>query len=153
MIYSSLNAKDVQCTWPEVFQKAFAFLKKSDLEHMEPGRYEIDGDDVYATIQKQTTAAPEEKKAESHYKYIDIQYLIRGKELQGYAPLPEGAVREEHPERDVIYYPEVEAEHFIELKPGDFTVYFTNDIHRPNCAAGESMDIKKVVLKIREAIL
>ena len=76
MIYSSLNAKDIQCTWPEVFQKAFAFLKNSDLEHMEPGRYEIDRDDVYATIQKQTTAAPEEKKAESHYKYIDIQYLI-----------------------------------------------------------------------------
>ena len=153
MIYSSLKAKDAQCAWPEAFQKAFAFLKNSDLEHMEPGRYEIDGDDVYATIQKQTTAAPEEKKAESHYQYIDIQYLISGKELQGYAPLPDGVKREEHPERDVMYYPEVEAEHFIELKPGDFTIYFTNDIHRPNCAAGESMDIKKVVLKIREAAL
>lgn len=153
MIYSSLKAKNAQCAWPEAFQKAFAFLRESDLEHMEPGRYEIDGDDVYATIQKQTTAAPDQKKAESHYKYIDIQYLISGKELQGYAPLTEGLECEEHPERDVMYYPEVEAEHFIELKPGDFTVYFTNDIHRPNCAAGESMDIKKVVLKIREAAL
>ena len=153
MIYSSLKAQDAQCAWPEAFQKAFAFLRNSDLEHMEPGRYEIDGDDVYATIQKQTTAAPEEKKAESHYKYIDIQYLISGKELEGFAPLTEGIKREEHPERDVMSYPEEEAEHFIELKPGDFTVYFTNDVHRPNCAAGESMDIKKVVLKIREAAL
>ena len=150
MIYSSLKAKDAQCAWPEAFQKAFAFLKNADLEHMEPGRYEIDGDDIYAMIQLQTTAAPEKKKAESHYKYIDIQYLIRGKEVQGYAPLPDGGVCEEYPERDVMYYSEVEAEHFIELKPGDFTVYFTNDIHRPNCMAGESMDIKKVVLKIRE---
>ena len=134
MIYSSLKAQSAQCKWPEPFQKAFDFLKNSDLEHMEVGRYEIDGDDIYAMIQKQTTAAPENKKAESHYKYIDIQYLIRGEEMQGVAPLPEG-------------------ENFIQLKPGDFAVYFTNDIHRPNCAPGESMEIKKVVLKIREAIL
>ena len=73
--------------------------------------------------------------------------------MQGVAPLPEGKEREEHPERDVMYYPEVPGENFIQLKPGDFAVYFTNDIHRPNCAPGESMEIKKVVLKIREAIL
>ena len=81
MIYSSLKAQSAQCKWPEPFQKAFDFLKNSDLEHMEVGRYEIDGDDIYAMIQKQTTAAPENKKAESHYKYIDIQYLIRGEEM------------------------------------------------------------------------
>ena len=136
MIYSSLKAQSAQCKWPEPFQKAFDFLKNSD-----------------AMIQKQTTAAPENKKAESHYKYIDIQYLIRGEEMQGVAPLPEGKEREEHPERDVMYYSEVAGENFIQLKPGDFAVYFTNDIHRPNCAPGESMEIKKVVLKIREAIL
>lgn len=129
------------------------FLKNSDLEHMEVGRYEIDGDDIYAMIQKQTTAAPENKKAESHYKYIDIQYLICGEEMQGVAPLPEGKEREEHLERDVMYYPEVPGENFIHLQPGDFAVYFTNDIHRPNCVPDESMEIKKVVLKIREAIL
>ena len=62
MIYSSLKAQSAQCKWPEPFQKAFDFLKNSDLEHMEVGRYEIDGDDIYAMIQKQTTAAPENKK-------------------------------------------------------------------------------------------
>ena len=39
MIYSSIRALDAQCTWPEAFRKAFAFLKNSDLEHMEVGRY------------------------------------------------------------------------------------------------------------------
>lgn len=61
MIYSSIKALDAQCAWPEPFQKAFAFLKNSDLEHMEIGRYEIDGDDVFAMIRKQTTAAPEQE--------------------------------------------------------------------------------------------
>lgn len=153
MIYSSIRALDAQCTWPEAFRKAFAFLKNSDLEHMEVGRYEIDGDDVFAIIQKQTTAASEQKKAESHFKYIDIQYLISGEEKQGFAPLTEGMEREEHPERDVMFYPEVSDENYVCLKPGDFAVYFTNDVHRPNCAVEEGMEIKKVIIKIREAAL
>ena len=153
MIYSSIRALDAQCTWPEAFRKAFVFLKNSDLEHMEVGRYEIDGDDVFAMIQKQITAASEQKKAESHFKYIDIQYLISGEEKQGFAPLTEGMEREEHPERDVTFYPEVSDENYICLKPGDFAVYFTNDVHRPNCAVEEGMEIKKVIVKIREAAL
>ena len=70
MIYSSLKAQSAQCKWPEPFQKAFDFLKNSNLEHMEVGRYEIDGDDIYAMIQKQTTAAPENKKAESQSPFV-----------------------------------------------------------------------------------
>ena len=63
--------------------------------------------------------------------------------MQGVAPLPEGKEREEHPERDVMYYSEVAGENFIQLKPGDFAVYFTNDIHRPNCAPGRKYGNQK----------
>lgn len=153
MIYSSLGAQDVRCSWPAPIRKALDFLKTSDLEHLPVGRYEIDGDDIYASIQVQSTAKAEEKKAESHIKYVDIQYLICGEELQGYAPLLPGCAAIPHPERDVIHYPQVERENFVRLHPGDFTIYFTNDIHRPNCAPGDGMEIKKAVLKIREEIL
>ena len=67
--------------------------------------------------------------------------------------MTEGMEREEHPERDVMFYPEVSDENYICLKPGDFAVYFTNDVHRPNCAVEEGMEIKKVIVKIREAAL
>lgn len=153
MIYSSINAADAQYAWPELFRKAFAFLKNSDLEHMDNGRYEIKGQDVFAIIQTQTTAAPKQKKAESHFKYIDIQYLISGEEMQGFAPLTDNMEREEHPERDIMYYQNVPAENFVRLKPGDFAVYFTNDVHRPNCTSGIDMEIKKAIVKIREEAL
>lgn len=153
MIYSSINAVNALCSWPEPIKKALEFLQNSELTDMPVGQYEIDGEDVYAMIQIQQTAAPEQKNAETHYQYIDIQYLINGEERQGYAPLIDGCETECHPGRDVIYYPNVPEEHFITLKPGDFTIYFTNDIHRPNCAVDKSMEIKKVVLKIRESVL
>lgn len=153
MIYSSIAAQVALCAWPEPIAKALQFLQTEDLEHLPVGRYEIDGGDVFAMIQLQTTAPAAEKRAESHFRYIDIQYLIQGKELQGYAPLKAGCETEPYPERDVIYYPEVADEQFIALQPGDFTIYFTNDIHRPNCAVGDGMEIKKVVVKIRENML
>ena len=75
-------------------------------------------------------------------------------EFDGDKTIPvKGMEREEHPERDVMFYPEVSDENYVCLKPGDFAVYFTNDVHRPNCAVEESMEIKKVIVKIREAAL
>ena len=117
------------------------------------GRYEIQGDDIFALVQDQTTDKPENKRAESHRNYVDIQYLMSGEEMQGYAPLLPGVKGEEPAGKDNIFYDTVEGEQFVCLKPGDFTIYFTDDIHRPNCASGESCNIHKAVIKVRESLI
>ena len=45
-----------------------------------------------------------------HRKYIDIQYLFTGKEVQGYAPLLPGVTGEEPAGKDNIFYADVENE-------------------------------------------
>ena len=52
----------------------------------------------------------ENKRAESHRNYIDIQYLFTGKEVQGYAPLLPGVTGEEPAGKDNIFYDTVENE-------------------------------------------
>ena len=47
----------------------------------------------------------------------------------------------------------VENEQFVTLHPGEFTVYFTNDIHRPNCTMDEPVNIHKAVVKIKECLI
>ncbi len=150
MIFSSVNARTAGCAWPKAIKKALNFLNQPGLADLAAGRYEIDGDNVFALVQIQNTDAPDKKNAETHYNYIDLQYLIAGEERQGYALLHDGVRAECHPERDLMYYSEVNNENFITLQPGDFTIYFTNDIHRPNCAVSQNMEIKKVVIKILE---
>ena len=44
-------------------------------------------------------------------------------------------------------------EQFVTLHPGEFTVYFTNDIHRPNCTMDEPVNIHKAVVKIKESLI
>ena len=117
------------------------------------GRYELDGDNIFVLIQDQTTASVENKRAESHRNYIDIQYLFTGKEVQGYAPLLPGVTGEEPAGKDNIFYADVENEQFVTLHPGEFTVFFTNDIHRPNCTMDEPVNIHKAVVKIKESLI
>ena len=152
MIYASLRAKKA-AAYPEAIQKALDFLAKEETAFLPVGRYDLDGDAIYVLIQDQVTAPVSQKRAESHRDYIDIQYLMSGEELQGYAPLLPGLKGEEPAGKDTIFYDTVEEEQFVKLSAGDFTIYFTNDIHRPNCAVGEGMQIHKAVVKIRESLI
>ncbi len=153
MIFSSLRVKKGNYQYPEALQKAIDFMSTEEFRTLPVGRHEIQGDDIFALIQDQTTDTPDKKRAESHRNYVDIQFLMSGEEKQGYAPLLPGVKGEEPEGKDNIFYDQVEDEQFVCLKPGDFTIYFTDDIHRPNCAVGESCSIHKAVIKVRESLI
>ena len=82
MIYASLNAKKGNYQYPAAIATALEFLAKPETAELPVGRYELDGDNIFVLIQDQTTAPVENKRAESHRNYIDIQYLFTGKEVQ-----------------------------------------------------------------------
>ena len=153
MIFSSLNAAKGNYEYPEAIKKAIDFMSTEEFKQLPVGRHEIQGDDIFALIQDQTTDEPDKKRAESHRNYVDIQFLMSGEEKQGYAPLIPGTKGEEPAGKDNIFYDTVEGEQFVCLKPGDFTIYFTNDVHRPNCAVNGSCNIHKAVIKIRESLI
>src|SRR5688572_2026405 len=50
------------------------------------GRYDIEGDDVFALVQSYDTVPSADKKYESHRVYADIQYIVEGSEVIYYAP-------------------------------------------------------------------
>ncbi|NDG71800.1 MAG: DUF386 domain-containing protein, partial [Proteobacteria bacterium] len=52
-----------------------------------PGRYEIDGDRVFALVQKYTTKPVESALYEAHRRYSDIQFIFSGRETILWAPL------------------------------------------------------------------
>ena len=116
---------------------------------MEPGEYEIEGREIYAQVFDVVTAPKKEKKPEVHKKYIDVQYLVSGEELLGFAP-DTGAYKaeSERPEDDITFYETVEGESFIHAVPGSYTVFVPRDIHRPGVMADRPMKIRKVVVKV-----
>src|SRR5580700_7546574 len=69
------------------FQAGFGFLEKFD-GSASPARYDIDGNNVYALVQKYSTKSSENRQFEAHHKYVDIQYVHSGRESILWAPLP-----------------------------------------------------------------
>ena len=86
--------------------------------------------------------------AESHKKYIDIQFVVKGEEMIGYAPISsEKNIVEENIEKDCILY-NCETV-FLTLKSGDFMVLYPNDIHNPGIMKDTPSKCRKVVFKIK----
>lgn len=131
------------------FVKAFNFLKSQDLKALVPGKYEIDGDNVFALVQEYVTENEEVKNWEAHEKYIDIQLIVEGQEIMGYAPIECLEVNEDfRPEKDLIFYKSTLKGSNIKFTNGDYAIFFPEDGHRPGCALGECSKIKKVVVKV-----
>jgi biofilm protein TabA len=134
-----------------LWDKAFAFLRDTRLETLTPGRVDLEGTNAYASVTEGPTKALEATKWEAHRKYIDLQYVITGKEQMGIAPLSKARVTEAYDEaKDVLFgeVPTAESKFYV-AQPGTFFLFFPKDAHRPAVKADGSDTDKKVVIKIK----
>jgi YhcH/YjgK/YiaL family protein len=126
------------------------FILKQINGNIQDGRFEIEGNDGYAMVQSYMTDAPENKKLESHRRYIDIQYIVSGKEAIGW--LPAGGLRVMTPysdENDVIFFHSAESISPLILAPGMFAVFYPSDAHRPGCFLDKPKPVRKIVIKVK----
>lgn len=149
MIYSSIKCNTELPNYPTPIAKAISYLKETDFMVLETGIYEIEGKTIYAQLFDKETLPLDEALAESHKKFLDVQFLVKGREKIGVTNFNKNyQVQEYIEERDLIFYKAVENETFIEMNEGDFCIFFPDDIHRPAVVNGEKMIIRKVVVKI-----
>jgi len=129
------------------FSAGFHFLRRTDLATMSQGRYAIDGERIYAMVQEYDTKPLADGLLEVHTRYIDMQYLIAGEELIGYAPQTNQAVRTPYdPDRDIAFLEG--AADPIRVPQGQFAIFFPHDAHMPGRTIGEPMHVRKVVIKV-----
>ena len=135
-----------QASW----DKAFAYLKNTDLTKLPNGRHVIDGTNVYAIVTEAPTKDYDKTAFESHQKYIDLQYVITGEENMAKAPLASVVVNKAYDEKaDIAFY---SGEGKIYTVPaGTFMLFFPTDAHRPNITPGGNKVVKKIVIKINVA--
>ncbi|MBW7995879.1 MAG: DUF386 domain-containing protein [Candidatus Glassbacteria bacterium] len=131
--------------------QAFAWLNEIKDNPPGPGRYEIDGERVFAIVSVYTTAPRVEKILEGHYNYLDVQYLASGgPEAIYYTPAEMASTLEEYdPEKDFITYEPDAADSMLVLHQGDFAVFFPEDAHMPGAAFDQPAAVTKIVVKVR----
>ncbi len=132
---------------PDLWKAAFDYLNK-DLIAAEAGKYPVKGNEVVAMISGYQTKNIEDARWESHRKFIDLQYLIKGEEKMGLLPLEKAKAASEYREdQDVILFGDQEGEYYM-ANQEVFFLFFPGDVHRPCIRTGESMPVKKLVIKI-----
>jgi YhcH/YjgK/YiaL family protein len=132
------------------WNKAFGFLKNNDLSKLEVKRYNIDGDNLYASVSEYMTKNEEVAKFEAHRKYIDIQYVISGKEIMNIAPLKttKEVVAPYDTTKDIEF---MTVEKIVNCKadPSNFFIFFPDDAHRPSLKYGANSTVRKIVVKLK----
>ena len=131
------------------FAKAFAFLEDAQKELPPVGRYDLDGDNVYALVQQYDTIPAEETKWEAHKKYIDIQFVHAGAEIIAWdtiGNLPEGEAFDEAKDRYLYKAPTKSP---LELAAGTFAIFYPEDLHRPKELCRAACPVTKIVVKVR----
>jgi len=134
----------------DTWDKAFAWLNNVNLQSIAPGKYEIDGDKVYASVAEYVPKELKDTRFEAHRKYIDIQYVVKGVETIGVAPLSKGMVITSFDaERDIGFFeiPEADCKYYT-VEPGKIFIFFPKDAHRPGIRSNDG-EVRKLVVKIR----
>lgn len=148
MVIDKLENSDIYSNLGENIKLAFDYLKQNDFSKMEPGKYEIDEDTIFAMVSEYDTKDPKDGKLESHLKYLDVQFAAKGNELIGYVPFKDQKPTIEYNEKnDVMFYSEEKS--FVKLEEGMFAVLFPSDIHMPGIKISTPEKVKKVVVKVR----
>jgi biofilm protein TabA len=150
---ASINKKELAVCYfknKERWNKAFAFLRDSDLTKLAVKRYDIDGDNLYASVSEAMTKNEEDAKFEAHHKYIDIQHVITGAEQMSVTPLSDkkDEVVPYDPIKDVEFMTVNQTASYV-ATPDKFFIFFPSDIHRPSVKVGENKIVRKVVVKVR----
>ena len=133
------------------FEKAFNFLKKAVNENYAPGRYEIDGTDVYANVMENITKDESDCKFEGHQNYIDIQFIVCGVEVMAIADISKMTANTEYnTERDVQNYENSNKSSVAVIESGEYGIFFPHDIHKPGMSlGGNKAQVKKIVVKVK----
>jgi len=148
MILDKLENADLYSSMSENLKKGFEYLKNTDFSSLEVGRYEIDGEKVFALVSEYESKAPQDCKQEAHEKYVDIQHIASGREAIGFASLNKQRVLDEYnPDKDIAFYSVKTTP--MTLESGMFAVFFPQDIHRPCMRIEGPEKVKKVVVKVR----
>ena len=147
MIIDTLDNADKYISLHPRFAKAFEFIKNQNLETIEPGKFEIDGKDLHASVSLKDGVTREAAKAEAHKNYIDIQVCPSGKEELGWKPLSKSISPKEayNAEKDVIFYND-KPDMYFSLHEGQFAIFFPDDVHAPMIGEGP---VKKLVVKVK----
>ncbi len=135
---------------PGVWGKVEKFIAESSAS-TPVGRYVIDGDLAYASVQSYNTHEFNPEKLENHRDFVDIQLLLDGEETIWWRDV-EG-LEEAKPYKPDIAFFRAGSEGAVPLllKPGYFALFLPEEGHQPG-VGDPSRKAIKLVIKLHRSL-
>ena len=115
------------------------------------GRQVLEGENIYAIVQRYTTKPMAQARFEAHRRYADVQFIVTGREKVLWAPLESlrDVAEPYSTEKDITFFDMVPEPVSVDLRAGQFAVFFPEDGHAPGLEWASPGDVLKVVVKVR----
>ena len=138
----------------KAFTLAFNYLENIDNSFLDIKENEcikeMLSDEIFVLKQAYTTKNREDCFFESHKKYIDIQYMVKGDEIMDISNLEELKIIKDYDEKtDFIKY-ENKCDNISTLiiKEKELAIFYPQDAHQPCIKIDDAKLIYKAVIKI-----
>jgi len=150
VIITDLDHIDRQIAMTSILQKVLSFLRRPDIQYLDDGKIEIDGDCVFAIVQRYETIKMETPRFEHHRKYLDIQFILSGEEIIGWTPVDRMIITEPYDAgRDVCFGTVALGKWSpMYLQSGQLAMLWPEDGHAPKLSAGVPTPVMKIVVKV-----
>lgn len=127
----------------------FKWLASTDLMSLPAGQHPIPGTTMKANVEDGVNGPLEKRGTESHRKYVDFQYVVKGHERFGL--LDHITSRPKAPyQPDIInYYYDPQKTKFVDSTPDRFFIFFPGDWHIAKINTDRAdQHIRVVVVKV-----
>ncbi|OAT34010.1 YjgK family protein [Buttiauxella brennerae ATCC 51605] len=155
MIIDKLSNAAHNPVYPQVIRHALQAIIANEPLQLANGKYPIEGELIYFSVFDGKTKRLEEQRPELHARYIDVHIVLEGEEIIGAAPVeqqqqPDGEFDEQS---DIGFFTGMGSESLIKLLPGDLTILFPGELHRPMATLNTPAALRKIVAKIDVSLL
>ncbi len=147
MLYDTLENLNQYRGMFENLDKAIDFIENTDLTQLPNGRTEIDGENVYVTVQELETLPAEGRRYETHSRYMDLHTDIEGMELCE-VTLGDVTAVQEYSEADDCALWDGNTSAALVLDETRFAVFMVEEAHLPGIRAQGCDKVKKAIFKI-----
>ncbi len=144
----------IVCPWKDINRYASvipgleeAIKAVSEMDSFEPRTVPLSGGNKIL-VQQGTTKPAQGQLLEAHREYLDIQYIVKGKETMGWAPVDTLALDGEfNTAKDKGMY----AGHcdFMDIAQGYCYVVYPEDAHMPGSHLDVPSEYTKLVIKLK----
>ena len=135
----------------ELWDKAFAYMATMNPDTIQVGQYPLEGEDLFVKVTEYDTVDPSMKDLETHGKYTDIQFVLKGTENIGVGDRDELTVTTPYSEAEDIGFYEQKDGSSLLAEPGTFFIFFPENAHAMGIDVdGKSRSVKKAVIKVRD---